>query len=1132
MNYIVKYFFIIFVCSQVYGYNYTTCFTKRINVTDKYHLAKYPEGFNCVWEIFADSKLFGLRVSLNRTDFARNTNGSFLQLYDETYLLSFSYLIFEQNPLLNQQNQSIEISGRLDYAGDDDENSTFVSRKNNLWIVFTTSSSPPTYNNSWNSSKFLQFFPIFYQSVPIDRCEYPDHFEVENRDEIAFFPVGSEHKFTCNLEEDGFFTTINLTFSCILNENNIPTWNKSLSNCQQLRPSIRGVSPTVNNIEYDLLNETRENLEEHFSGDYPNTECGFVFVGNEGNISLDEYFPEKFTCNFTIEMRNSDEIELIIHNYSTNSRSELLVFENDGYAESPYNLSQITDFPKEFHLKTKKVLFIFWIPENDNFRISLTYSGKNKTLLECYPLKPPLNGYLSTNDSYLGTEVEFFCNTNYHLDGNNGSKCDLSELGNALWTNPVPNCLCSGTLHINKSTILSMSKLIYPTNGIEQNCIWNLTKPGGQSYNVYLDYNNNSAVEANFELTIKDANTVHEIHSESFNSTLTFIHTMLSNNVKFEFEIHDASNTNFSQIRIIFENQKIVCSYPVVNNGQVKLSGLMLGAIAVFTCNLGYEMIGEKKIICIFNNASKDLEWNREPPLCIFSNCSDQPNERNATAGIIVSPHKTSAGMSGILNCTWNIRLSDTTDLSKTIEISVHYFNLSNCLQIGGIDSDASGISINKICENLETPVNLTSRQKQISLRYFGSPNDTFGYKGFSVEYHVITIPATATTTATTLKTTTTTITTTTTTEAITTETTTETATEATTTQPPTTTTTPTPTPTPTTTAAPPPPTTTTEPPTTLPTTESSILPVDEDKVSIIVPLFPQSSLSSSGETNRVNKYDAEKIGFSSQHVVVYTGDKAITTSSVISAKNKGSKNSGAVAAGITIPTLLIIIIAVSIYIWYRKKYPVRMIVGKEFSNFTNPLYIKSSNTVSVEMNSEFQKTKPQFSLVVDKPNPIQNTGKDNLGFENEIDLKNLKNKESKMRQLESENIQLELRNMDSFDGQSKETEEMAEESENRVTYNASTNDVDIGIRNETCKTLDANVGQRETPTEPGVATGDVKTEESENGQENDAVIKTDDKANKAINAEESRLQVTDERTDAMDNDLQSGDNTIGNNDE
>lgn len=205
------------------------------------------------------------------------------------------------------------------------------------------------------------------------------------------------------------------------------------------------------------------------------------------------------------------------------------------------------------------------------------------------------------------------------------------------------------------------------------------------------------------------------------------------------------------------------------------------------------------------------------------------------------------------------------------------------------------------------------------------------------------------------------------------------------------------------------------------------------------------------------------------------------------------------------------------------------MIVGKEFSNFTNPLYIKSSNTVSVEMNSEFQKTKPQFSLVVDKPNPIQNTGKDNLGFENEIDLKNLKNKESKTSQLESENIQLELRNMESFDGQSKETEENSEESKNRVTYNASTNDVNIGISNETCKTLDANVGQHETPT--GVATGDVKTEEGENGQENDAVIKTDDKANKAINAEESRLQVTNERTDAVDIDLQSGDNTIGDND-
>ena len=140
------------------------------------------------------------------------------------------------------------------------------------------------------------------------------------------------------------------------------------------------------------------------------------------------------------------------------------------------------------------------------------------------------------------------------------------------------------------------------------------------------------------------------------------------------------------------------------------------------------------------------------------------------------------------------------------------------------------------------------------------------------------------------------------------------------------------------------------------------------------------------------------------------------------------------------------------------------MIVGKEFSNFTNPLYIKSANTVSVNMSPDLSKAKPHYALVIDKPNPIGSTGKINLGFENETDLKTLEGNESDLCPLDSENIQLELKDMDSLNGENNENEEDEKKSKKRgsrrsknSTMNDETEERNTTVESEHNKTLDSN---------------------------------------------------------------------------
>ncbi|GAB1605848.1 hypothetical protein Ahia01_000867100 [Argonauta hians] len=89
----------------------------------------------------------------------------------------------------------------------------------------------------------------------------------------------------------------------------------------------------------------------------------------------------------------------------------------------------------------------------------------------------------------------------------------------------------------------------------------------------------------------------------------------------------------------------------------------------------------------------------------------------------------------------------------------------------------------------------------------------------------------------------------------------------------------------------------------------------------------------------------------------------------------------GKIAVGIAIPVLILLAIGIGVYIWYRKKYPVRMILGKEFQNFTNPLYVKSTNTVEININSQ---SPP--SLVVKEPKPQDVPGEDNLAYDDEAD--------------------------------------------------------------------------------------------------------------------------------------------------
>ena len=72
--------------------------------------------------------------------------------------------------------------------------------------------------------------------------------------------------------------------------------------------------------------------------------------------------------------------------------------------------------------------------------------------------------------------------------------------------------------------------------------------------------------------------------------------------------------------------------------------------------------------------------------------------------------------------------------------------------------------------------------------------------------------------------------------------------------------------------------------------------------------------------------------GQSSTSADLSTGDKDKTS-------GDASLDDGIIAVSVIVPLLALVLILVGGYFWYRRRYPVRMIIGRDVSKFTNPKY-------------------------------------------------------------------------------------------------------------------------------------------------------------------------------------------------
>ncbi|XP_036355192.1 serine-rich adhesin for platelets-like [Octopus sinensis] len=937
----------------------------------------------CVWKVSAREE-FGLKISVVLSDETFN-NHSFSHTDG-----AVSVLIYDENPLNSFDSRLIN---RID-LNETDVTKSFLTNRSEIWmkVIHTNNSLDDISRHSLS---------IIYQAFSANQCRLPVNFTIGSASNETFF-LGSVLNVTCDKDFPSMEPLVSAVV-CLKNGDGIAVWNDSFAGCYlETSSNINDNTLLTNSSDSQPhppvtnATETKTSSAENSNSSY--LTCSQIFTDFSANISFNIYRYNTSICNFTIDVSEASSLEVTFYENDLISFVEI----SGHFLKESFNLT-IDDIPRILELKTNKVSIIYHISnENNNTNnndtsMFLSYLSKKKAKM-CDPVDPPKHGYMTLTDNSPGSEVIFFCPAHHTLIGDSKTRCEQSENGTFHWTHPTPLCRCGNSLNVTNwsfSTVeLNNLTVIGGTN-----CSWELTNDEENLYEIFIEFNDVSY--KSLSLTIQDLNQTWEYSFDHSHSSGSYNFTTLSHIVNIYIDISANFLTQSGDLELTLRSiePRRTCVIPSVNDGTVSVDTLTEGSIIDFSCNPGYTIIGESKALCVWNNVSGSLEWSSAIPSCVLYTCSEDNKTRNSTSGIIISPKSLNGTISQYQNCTWIINNSIPGTYTN-LTLLYYHFPVDPVrpvfLRFVEVSSNGSEILLKDFHNNSLESETFISNSEQTKVYYRGPVLPAVAYKGFEVVYWMqetsesdtkpdeeisnttlatnTTIDASATiaTTNTTTNATTDIIDITTDATIDTTTTTTTTTTTVTTTA---TTSAPTPTPTPTTTT-----TTITTSTTVTPTTNNTTAIATNDTIPTW-PSYPTSSTTGkptdSGSSQRRQPITpTDKVP---GKIDVYVGNDTLAgTKPPVPAPKV---DVGAIVIGVTLPVLILMGIGIAVYIWYRKKYPVRMILGKEFQNFTNPLYVKSTNSVEINITSH-----TPASLVVKDPNPSIVPGQDNLAFDDETD--------------------------------------------------------------------------------------------------------------------------------------------------
>ncbi|XP_052795625.1 sushi, von Willebrand factor type A, EGF and pentraxin domain-containing protein 1-like [Mya arenaria] len=315
----------------------------------------------------------------------------------------------------------------------------------------------------------------------------------------------------------------------------------------------------------------------------------------------------------------------------------------DGNWSSPYTYCHIKDCglvlsPENGHAHVDTTYFESVVQYSCNIGYDLTGAQSREclfngtwsredplcTIRECGHLVHPVNGTVSYSNMTYGATAFYVCETGYDLIGDDTTEC----LSNGSWSELPPVCYIKDCFdpHEPSNGTVTYFSTTYGSHS-QYKCDNRFDLIGG-SISTCTAHGNWSDPEifcqikdCGHPVSPKNGNVAYE--DTEFQAIAQYTcdtgYSLIGNNLRICNKDGMWSDQPYCQIK---ECGHLV--HPV--NGTVSYSNMTYGATAFYVCETGYDLIGDDKTECLSNGS-----WSEPPPACYIKDCFDPHKPSNGT---------------------------------------------------------------------------------------------------------------------------------------------------------------------------------------------------------------------------------------------------------------------------------------------------------------------------------------------------------------------------------------------------------------------------------------------------------------------------------------------------------------------
>ncbi|XP_052280448.1 sushi, von Willebrand factor type A, EGF and pentraxin domain-containing protein 1-like [Dreissena polymorpha] len=334
----------------------------------------------------------------------------------------------------------------------------------------------------------------------------------------------------------------------------------------------------------------------------------------------------------------------------------------------------------------------------DKSRVCLAsgvWSGSDPvcTLKDCGSLPAPSHGSVFVPVTLYGSYAVYECVRGYHIDGISTRKCEAD----GKWTLPIPTCTLTDCGHLTSPTHGSVS---FNSTLLDDCAVFSChTGYDVIGNEVVCCQKNGTWTSSKTFCSLKDCGTPNQPANGrmTVNATTYLGTTVFSCNLGYSLI---GSQILLCQANGTWNALEPVCqirdcgSLLAPESGSVSYTSSIYQSVARYDCNTGYAMVGNGTRFCL-----SDATWSGQPPFCQIKDCRIPPILLNGTAAF----SNTTFGSTVLYTCDAGFDLIGN--------------NVSECLEFGNWSSPHTWCRI-KDCGSLPPPLNGVAT---IGLTVFGS---------------------------------------------------------------------------------------------------------------------------------------------------------------------------------------------------------------------------------------------------------------------------------------------------------------------------------------------------------------------------------------------------------------------------